>query len=237
MNHPSPENSGQQSGRRSVAVWDLPTRLFHWSLVTLVVFLWISSDLSLTWHMRAGEAVIALLLFRMVWGGIGSSRSRFADFIASPASARRHFAEIWATVKGRATPHTPSWGHTPLGGWMIMALLGLLIVQAGTGLFTTERHSGLAGPLAHLAPAWLGGVLTLIHKAWFNLLLVAVGVHILAALFYLVVQHENLIWTMISGKKVVPADTEVPDNRLVSPWLALLALLVAVGVVYALVRL
>jgi cytochrome b len=225
---------------RDVVVWDLPTRLFHWTLVALVAFLWASSALSLDWHMRAGEAVIALVLFRLSWGVIGSSRSRFTDFVAGPTAARRHFSEIRALLKagGGVGDHAPTIGHTPLGGYMILVMLGLLAVQAATGLFATDDIA-TDGPLAHLVSGHTAKLLTGLHHLNFNLIGLCVGLHVSAALFYLLRKHENLILPLLTGRKRVPVAAAPAVNRITNPWLALalLAAAAAAGVVAGLVRL
>jgi len=222
---------------RSVVVWDLPTRLFHWTLVALVGFLWVSSDLTLTWHMRAGETVIALVLFRLAWGVVGSSRSRFSDFVAAPSAVRRHFDEVRALLKTRGDigDHAPTIGHTPLGGYMILVMLGLLAVQAATGLFSIDDIA-TEGPLAHLVSRHTAKLLTAIHHLNFNLIGLCVAAHISAALFYLLRKHENLIRPLLTGRKQIPLALTPPVNRIASPWLALGLLVAAAAVVVELVR-
>jgi len=229
---------GNADESRCVTVWDLPTRLFHWTLVALVAFLWVSSDLTLTWHMRAGEAVIALVLFRLAWGVVGSSRSRFSDFVAAPATARRHFDEVRGLLKpgGDAGEHAPTIGHTPLGGYMILVMLGLLAVQATTGLFSVDDVA-TEGPLSHLVSRHTAKLLTAIHHLNFDLIALCVVAHVSAALFYLLRKHENLIRPLLTGCKRIPLSVTPPANRVSSSWLALALFVAAVAAVAGLVRL
>ena len=113
-----------------VRVWDAPTRLFHWAIVVLLGVSWLAE--SRGWmqvHFLSGYSIIALLLFRLAWGFVGSETSRFSRFLKSPVAALRHLAHLH-----RREPDTEI-GHNAAGGWMVLLLLGLLTVQAGTGLF------------------------------------------------------------------------------------------------------
>ena len=128
---------------KSVKIWDLPTRLFHWSLVAGILFMWFSAEISdslMDWHMRVGEFLIALILFRIIWGVIGSDSARFSSLLRSPIATLR-YAQTLPSRK-------PSWhaGHNPLGGWMVIALLLLVLLQASSGLFITDDIL-LEGPL------------------------------------------------------------------------------------------
>lgn len=120
---------------RSNPVWDIFIRLFHWILAASILFAWWSVEQGgnwMDWHMRAGYLVLALILFRLIWGFIGTSHARFADFVRSPGATLNYTRALL----GRREPHYS--GHNPLGGWMVVILLLLCLVQAGTGLFTTR---------------------------------------------------------------------------------------------------
>ncbi|MCC4307818.1 cytochrome b/b6 domain-containing protein [Alcanivorax marinus] len=208
-------------------VWDLPTRLFHWLLVALFAFLWFSggeSDALMTWHMRAGYALLALLLFRIAWGFVGSRRSRFADFLASPAVAWRYGRDF---LRNRA----PAWdGHNPLGGWMVLAMLVLLMAQAVSGLFATDDIS-IAGPLNGAVTSGVAGALTDFHGFNINLLLVLAGLHVAAVAAHRL-RGERLTGAMISGRKAGAAD-QPPAPA----WRALLLAVLAAGIVWLVVTL
>ena len=120
-----------QSGEIAVKVWDAPVRLFHWLLVLLFAFMYFSGTVKgdwLEWHMRSGYAILALVLFRILWGFAGSTYARFSNFLAGP-SACLQFAKKLLTRAPAASA-----GHNPLGGWMVLVLLLALLVQTGTGL-------------------------------------------------------------------------------------------------------
>lgn len=215
---------------KRIRVWDLPTRLFHWALVVLVAISWISAEIggnAMEYHMWSGYAVLTLVLFRLLWGVVGSQTARFTDFIRGPGAALRYLRQLFGR---NGVAHV---GHNPLGGWMIVALLVGLLVQAGTGLFANDDIM-TQGPLSRKVSKDTSDWLTGIHDANFELLLTLIGIHIAAVLFYWIVKRDNLIVPMITGRRRV--DPATPEPRFRSPWLALLPLAVAAGVVYWLVN-
>ncbi|HEX5093389.1 MAG TPA: cytochrome b/b6 domain-containing protein, partial [Burkholderiales bacterium] len=164
----------------SVKVWDLPVRAAHWALVLLFAFQLLTASLGdafIDWHMRSGYAILAVVLFRVLWGFAGSTTARFASFLARPADAWRFGRRLWAR---RAEAMA---GHNPLGGWMVVALLAALLVQVGTGLFSND---GIAteGPLARLLPPGLSDRVTTLHHWNFRILLMLAGVHVAAVLYH-----------------------------------------------------
>ena len=215
----------------SVKVWDLPTRLFHWTLVALMIAQWLTAEQSSTmdWHVRGGYAVLALVLFRLIWGFVGSDTARFSHFVRGPGAA---LAYAQAMRRGE-TPHYL--GHNPLGAWSIVAVLVLLLIQAGTGLFANDDIM-IEGPLYTWVSKGTSDWLTTIHKLNFNLLLLVIAVHIAAVLFYLLVKRENLVHPMLSGFKRLPPELAGQAPRIVNPWLGLAALAVAGLAVWLLVR-
>jgi cytochrome b len=216
---------------KTVVVWDLPTRLFHWTLVALMIAQWLTAEESSTmdWHVWGGYAVLALVLFRLIWGFVGSETARFSDFVRGPDAALEY---VRALLRGE-TPHYL--GHNPLGAWSIVAMLVLLLVQAGTGLFANDDIL-IEGPLYAWVSKDTSDWLTTIHKLNFNLLLLVIAVHLSAVLFYLLVKRENLIHPMLSGRKHLPQERLHSAPRIVSPWLGL-AVLVGAGIaVWLLVR-
>lgn len=174
-----------------VRVWDLPTRIFHWSIVLLIPFLWWTAEQGrLDLHIPAGLAMLGLLLFRLLWGLCGSSTARFARFVKGPQAVARYLA-------GRALP---ALGHSPLGALSVLAMLAALGVQVGLGLFATDEDGLVSGPLAHLVSYEASETLTGWHDTMFDLLLVLVGLHLAAILFYAFVKRRNLIGPMIGGE-------------------------------------
>lgn len=203
-----------------IRVWDLPTRLFHWLLVALFALSWWSAENhAMDWHIRSGTLLLILLAFRLIWGVIGGSTARFAHFVPSPARLRSYL---------RKDPNAPlRAGHNPLGALSVIALLALLSVQVGTGLFAGDVDGLESGPLAHLVDFDQSRTAAGIHEVAFNLLLALVALHVLAVFYYLVARRRNLIGPMITGSDKAVA----PDDALVSAawWKAALAAALALG--------
>ena len=188
-----------------VRVWDLPTRLFHWTLALSVICLAVSGLIggnAMVWHFRFGYAVLSLLLFRVVWGLVGGRWSRFGAFIYAPQSVINY-------LKGRGKPEH-SVGHSPIGAGSVFAMLGILLAQVGTGLLSDDEIAA-AGPLTRFVSNATVSVATNYHKnigKW--LLLTLVALHIGAIVFYLWRKH-NLVNAMLHGdKELVVA---VPGSR------------------------
>lgn len=213
---------------KPVLVWDLPTRLFHWCLVLLIGVSWLTGEMGeMEWHMRSGIAILALVLFRLLWGFFGSTTARFSDFLASPVTAYRYARGL---IAGKNEPYL---GHNPLGGWMVMALLGLIFAQASTGLFANDDIF-TEGPLYHLVTKSTSDWLTGIHKSLFDFLLAAAALHIAAAFFYLIVKKDNLILPMVHGRKQAIEAGAKPDLVLRGVVLGGVMLAVAAASVWAL---
>jgi cytochrome b len=187
--------------KSAVSVWDLPTRLFHWLLVILIGLSWWSAETrTMEWHYRSGLAILGLVVFRLVWGFIGGSTARFAQFVRLPGAALDY-------LRGKASNKA---GHNPLGGYSVIALLGLVGLQTMTGLFSSDTDGLESGPLSH----WISDydtvdAITDVHEASFNLLLGLIGLHILAILFYRFVRRRNLVTPMVTGRDAeLPAGTQ-----------------------------
>lgn len=200
-------------------VWDLPTRLFHWLLVLLVPASYVTMRLNMMdLHMTLGTVLLALLLFRWIWGFVGSETARFGHFLGSPLRALRFLARI-----GVREPDTQI-GHSPAGGWMTLLLLLLLSVQVAAGLCANDG-AATEGPLAKYVGGHASDVLSYVHAVTFKLILAAVALHLLAIATYAVVKKQNLVRPMVTGKKRLPGATRAP--RMASPLLALGVLAIA----------
>ncbi len=216
----------QANGR--VYVWDLPLRLFHWALPLLLGVSWISVELqAMTLHELSGYAMLTLLLFRLAWGVIGSRTARFAYFVRGVP----HTLEYARALRSKAA--VKHIGHNPLGGWMVLLLLTVLLLQALTGLFAHDV-SGTAGPLAGWVSYDAGEWLTGFHAWNFDVLLGLVGIHLAAIVYYARFRADNLVKPMLTGYKDVP---HAHEPLHVAPlWQAVLLLAVVAATVYALVR-
>lgn len=206
-------------------VWDLPVRLFHWSLVLLVLASWLTAELGrLELHFYSGYAIATLVLFRIAWGIVGPRYARFGSFIAGP---RRVYRDLHDWLRGRTELAA---GHTPPGGWMILLLLALLAAQVATGL--VNSHDGLdAGPWYWAASRAVRALGETWHARLFDLLLIFSAVHVVAVLLYRLRPGVDLIGPMITGRKDT-AGQAIPGSRLP---LAAGLLLAAAGAVWLLV--
>jgi cytochrome b len=206
-----------------IKVWDLPVRLFHWSIVVLIVAAWVTQEFNLMdWHVWCGTAILTLLVFRVIWGFIGSDTARFSRFLKSPVAALRHLSRLRRREADREI------GHNAAGGWMVLVMLALLGVQAGTGLFSND-DGNTEGPLMHLVSKSQSDFISKIHSLNFNLILAVIVLHVLAIGAYAVLKRQNLVRPMLTGTKEMPGEVVAP--RLVSPVWALLTLAMAVGFV------
>jgi cytochrome b len=204
-------------------VWDAPVRLFHWAIVLLLPISYVAAETNrMQLHFITGYAVLALVLFRLVWGIVGSDTARFSRFLVSPLSGLRYLATLT-----RREPDTQV-GHNAAGGWMVLLMLLLLLVQAGTGLFAKNRQ-GAEGPLVRYIDSAASGWFSETHELTFNLLLALIVLHLLSIAMYALVKKQDLVRPMITGKKRLPAAMRAP--RMASPVLAAVLLAVAAAVV------
>ena len=217
---------------RTVRIWDLPTRLFHWALVLCLAGSWYTGENDLMdWHMRLGYAALALVLFRVAWGFAGGRTARFAGFLKGPGAVLHHVRALLS--RG---PWTPEAGHNPLGGWAVLALLAAVAAQAATGLFTIDDLGLYGGPFAERVSEETGKLLRWLHFLNFDLLLVLAGVHVAAVLLYLLVKRDNLIRPMLTGSRRLDLAGQEPLGP-VPAWRAPLLLAASAALVWALVTL
>lgn len=191
-------------------IWDAPTRLFHWAIVILVALLWWTAEEEmLDLHITLGLVTLGLILFRLIWGLVGSSTARFASFIKGPRA-------ILAYLRGRGGYVL---GHNPLGALSVVALLGVLAGEVGLGLFASDEDGLYGGPFSHLIDPDLSENMTELHEDLFDVLLVLIALHVAAILYYALVERDNLVAPMISGRREVPDGVEgmraAPASRFV----------------------
>jgi cytochrome b len=208
-------------GGASVRAWDLPTRLFHWTLVLSIAAAWFTAefaevigDETLVLHRANGLLVFVLIVWRVLWGLFGSSTSRFAGFLRGPGAA---LAYAWSLVAG---PSQRFLGHNPIGALMVVALLATVAVQAGFGLFAVDDNDLVGGPLYRLVDEDANKRAAGLHAFSFDkVLLPLVAIHVLANIFYAVVKREPLIRAMITGWKPAEAyadggEAKIADRHL-----------------------
>ena len=198
----------------AVRVWDLPTRLFHWALLALVLasvttgkFDSILGPATLEWHRRFGLAILGLLVFRLGWGFAGGTHARFASFLRGPRAVL-DYARAFAA--GNAPEAA---GHNPLGGWSVVAMLGSLAVQVGTGLFLVQEDYGFEAPLARFATRAVSDRLNAVHEANFWVLVALVSLHVAAVAYYAVAKRQDLVGAMLSGRKSLAPGREEEESR------------------------
>ena len=219
---------------RKLRVWDLPTRMFHWALVLLIIVSFVSvkaGDDYLDWHFRSGYAVLTLLLFRLVWGFLGGYHTRFTSFFPRPKQVLQYLGGAFK----RGASADP--GHNPLGAVSVLALLLAFLFQVASGLFA-NRDGIDVGPLANRIGMDASDMITELHEGNQVILLALVFLHLAAIAFYWFYKRNNLVKPMITGDLVVPIDAsfEVSRDTWATRLLALVVLAVCSGLVYAVVK-
>lgn len=176
------EQTANPTARVRILVWDVPTRLFHWLLVLsfVVAYLTSESERLQLWHVGAGYVFGALLLFRLVWGLVGTRYARFGNFVCGPHAVIRYLRSLFS----RRPAHYI--GHNPAGAWAIVAMLGLGLLTVLTGWASFNDYGD-----------WFGEL----HEGIVNVLLLIVGVHVAGVLLSSLLHRENLVRAMVNGYK------------------------------------
>ncbi|QFY89161.1 cytochrome b/b6 domain-containing protein [Magnetovirga frankeli] len=179
-----------------VRVWDLPVRLFHWSLAVSFVLAYLSGENDLDYlHSLIGYFIASLLLFRLLWGFIGSRHARFGDFVRPPSAVLGYLRQ---NLRGKGPRYL---GHNPAGGAMVIALMLTLGLTALSGM-ALYGSTDFAGPMA----GWFSGTLAAdlleeTHEFLAQLSLIFIGLHLAGVLFSSLAHRENLIKSMLTGLK------------------------------------
>lgn len=225
--------SGTAGSRTSkVRIWDLPTRLFHWALTVSIAGAVGSQYLgepSMVWHFRFGYATLTLVLFRLIWGVLGTHHARFVNFVRGPMA-------IVAYLTRRTPSHDGHPGHNPLGALSVLAMLGAVWLQALTGLFANDDIAE-QGPLARFIDKALSDQISSFHShIGIKLIYLLVALHVAAILYYLVRKRVNLVHPMVSGDKHGLSH----DHAVADGWperiKALACLLCCIGLIWCLVN-
>lgn len=215
------------SRARAVRVWDLPTRIFHWSFAAFVLLAWASSeaDGGAFWiHVYSGTLLLGFVVWRALWGVIGSRYAQFGDFVHGPETVKDYALRLFAF----RPPY--SVGHNPLGGWMVVALLAGVLLAVLTGMMS--REDGYAGPLSHIG----GGLFGEAHEGFANLLIFLIFAHVAGVVGHGLVSRENLPRAMVTGDKHVPAGVTAEPIRPVGLVRPLAALAMSMAVVLYFMR-
>jgi cytochrome b len=186
--------------KKIIRVWDLPVRVFHWLLVVCIIGSLVSVNLggnAIEWHAYFGYSILVLLVFRVLWGFVGSTHARFVNFFPSKEKILNYLSGNSPRVLG----------HNPLGALSVFALLFVLCIQVLTGLFVDDEIA-FQGPLAKYIPNFLVSLFSEIHEANQVLIYSLISIHIAAILFYKKFKGEDLIKPMLSGNKEIDPSEE-----------------------------
>jgi cytochrome b len=200
-----------RNAARGQPVWDLPVRLVHWLLAALIAFSWWSvTNHHTDWHIWSGCAILTLLIFRLLWGVVGSSTARFASFVRGPRAISDDLRGRWRGI-----------GHSPLGALSVLALLLVVAVQVGLGLLAQDEDGIYAGPLSRLISSDASDRARDLHESWFNVILALIVLHV-AAIVYYRLRGRKLTLPMITGR--APLTPGTAPMRPGKWWVALLCL-------------
>jgi cytochrome b len=228
MSEATPETqSSKSTSSPQRLVWDLPLRIFHWLLAFSFFALWGTAELGydyMQYHFWLGYWMIGLLLFRIVWGFVGTRHSRFVNFFPRPRAALNYAKTFLKSTQSTV-------GHNPLGAIMVFVMLGFIAFQAATGLFATDEILW-DGPYRGTVDRSTANYFNKLHHRNFDYILIIVGLHIAAIIFYRVIKKMNLVLPMITGKK--PAE-QVPEAEAIanSQWMkAIIVIVICAGLTY-----
>ncbi|EKE75045.1 cytochrome b/b6 domain-containing protein [Oceanibaculum indicum] len=224
-------DSAPPAAYRHALVWDIPTRLFHWLLAGAIVGAYWTGEFGgfdKTWHMRFGYAVLALVIFRILWGLFGSRTARFASFLRGPAAVLAYLRTLTAPKAH------PTDTHNPLGALSVIALLLAALAQAGSGLFASDDIL-TEGPLNGLFSGAVDSIANRTHAiaVWFLIALVVL--HLAAIAYYRLYKRENLVTAMVTGHRDLPPGLGMDVGGMERPaslWLAGLFAVISAGAVY-----
>ncbi len=184
-----------------VPVWDVPTRLIHWSMVVLVATSWWTAENErMDWHRWSGYSLLALVSFRIYWGFVGSSTSRFKHFLAGPRTIASYLKGQWTVASG----------HNPLGALSVIALLSLLLAQIVLGLFAVDVDGIESGPLSLYVSFDAGRAAAEWHEDLFDVLTWLIGLHVVAVLYYVLAKKQDLLAAMVHGRRTYPVEGPQP---------------------------
>jgi cytochrome b len=193
----------EKSGR-AILVWDFPTRLFHWLTAALIAVAYITYLLGwMNWHAVAGDAALTLIVFRVLWGFFGSQTARFSRFVAAPRAALAQLEHMFRREPDRQL------GHNAAGGWMVLLLLALVLGEALSGIYV-QNDVANQGPLTEITPARIANGITASHRLFWDALLGAILLHVLAIIVYAAAKGQDLLRPMITGWKMLPAGVVQP---------------------------
>ena len=206
-------------------IWDIPTRLFHWAIVIALCYSWYSMEIEedLDHHFLSGFIALGLIVFRLIWGLIGSRYSRFGSIVYRPSEIVAYAKTFFSRDGGKYA------GHNPMGGLSVLVLLLLILIQAGTGMFADDEYYYFA-PFNKFVSAGTASVITQFHGTNAKFILGFALLHIVAIIFYRLYKREKLAMAIITGSKPDKHDRfeSIPGSRL--PIAFILAIFVTAAV-------
>lgn len=233
----------ETGSKRTIKVWDIWVRFFHWFLVAFILLSYLTGEVggfdftmpgtdrfisNMNVHVWSGLAILGLVVFRLIWGFLGSTTARFSNFVRGPQVILGYVKTVFTA------PVAFFAGHNPAGGAVVMIILLALAAQAGTGLFSQDdSFFATKGPLAFLVADETSKEITSFHKQlWEYGILVLIVVHIAANLFYWLIKKQDLIRAMITGRRRLPDGEQAPALSFASTWLGIAVAAVAGLVVW-----
>ena len=204
---------------QTIRIWDLWIRLFHWSLAITVVFLLYSGEtgwMFFEWHKTIGEVVLALVVFRLLWGLFGSSNASLLSLIRSPGSGIAHLRELFS----RKLPQER--GHNAAGGWAVLLVLASIATQAISGQFIADEEEFLEGVFYGVVSSNTNALMYTIHMRNAALLKWFVLVHVVMVFVYLLYARVNLIFPMITGSMKWTGAQKIPEVVYQRNWVGLI---------------
>ena len=220
---------GNEVERGTRLVWDAPLRFAHWALVLCVAGSWATHYAGAAWsnwHERCGYAVLVLVVFRFVWGFVGTRHARFASFVRGP----------WRVIDYlRSGQGAPVVGHSPLGALSVLAMLALLLLQAASGLFANDEIA-FTGPFYGCVSQATSHRLSSLHQANSDWLLALIALHVAAVAWYGIARRRSLVPAMLTGRRPsseVPPGEEITESR---AWLALSIVVALAGLLALAIR-
>ncbi|MDT0593979.1 cytochrome b/b6 domain-containing protein [Glaciecola petra] len=214
---------------QKIKVWDLPIRLFHWLLVLAIVFQFVTGDLlddAMQLHFYGGYTIIGLIIFRLLWGMLGTYYARFNQFIVSPVSAFKYLTKANNIVY---------LGHNPAGAYSVVLLLSLIFTQAISGLFISDEIF-TDGPYYGLLNEFWQSLANFIHHNFMNVIFAAIALHVGAIIFYKIKYKEGLTSAMITGFKQVDT-TNLNKPKQTFPYFSfILSIVITMSILYLLIE-
>ena len=188
--------------KSKLLVWDFPVRLFHWLLVIALLAAWYTSDGErnlIDIHLQVGYFILGLIIFRIIWGVVGTQYAKFSQFVPSKQVLASYLKSSQQNKRYSTV------GHNPLGALMVVLMLTLILSQAISGLFMNDDVF-TTGPYYASVSSSVQKTMSFIHHNVFDVILVVSAIHIIAVFYYLIAKKINLIVPMLTGYKVTDSN-------------------------------